>query len=153
MVWHRGMLPSQSSNVTNVAQGYVSLSSVQSTNFKNWLEKSRYPYTLVEIRFVGFTLMFSTTSKTHRSDISSSRNRKKTPKNNLRQSVWSTNFKNWLKKSHNPDTLVEIGFVEFPLTFTKIPKTCRSDICSSIYCGKTPKTNLRQSVQSTNFEI
>ena len=51
------------------------------------------------------------------------------------------------------DRFVEIRVMLFPQMFPTTPKTCRSDINSSSYCGKTLKNNLQQSVRFTNFEI
>ena len=97
----------------------------------------------VEIRLLGFHLTFPTNPKTRRSDIGSSRYREKTPKNDLQQSIRSTNFENLLRKRCYSDRVVEIRFVGFHLTFPTTSKTRHFDIDSSRYRKKIPKNDLQ----------
>ena len=127
--------------------------SVQSTKFENWLGMSCNHYIFVEIRVMRFPLSVLKIPKTCLSTIGSSRYREKTPKNNFRQSIWSTKFKNWQGMSRNRDMFREKIFVGFPLTVPMPPKTCHSNVGSSRYREKTPKKDLRQSSDPLNLKI
>ena len=116
--------------------------SVRYTNFRNRLGMSPNSDKLVEIRLVGFHLMFPKTPKTQFSDIGGSRYRGKTPKNNLWQLARCTNFGNCIGMSRNPDKLKEIWVVRFLLKFPITLKTCYSDFGSMRYHRKTPKKQI-----------
>ena len=96
--------------------------SIWSTEFESWQGMSCNRNMFMKQIFVGFPLTFPTTNKTHCSDVGSSRYYKKTPKNDLRQFVISTEFKNWQGMRCNHGTFMKQRFVGFSLTFPRTPK-------------------------------